>query len=72
MTRTQPRQCAHRPRVLSQRRTASPWRTGYETFTGKQLPVVFDQVRADAGLPAWTSVDGRHFVDPQVVELSGR
>jgi hypothetical protein len=59
-----------RPRVLSLRRTVSPWRTGYETFTGKRLPVVFDQVRADAGLPPWTSVDGRYFADSQVVELS--
>lgn len=60
-----------RPRVLSLRRTVSPWRTGYETFTGRLLPVVFDQVRADAGLPPWTSVDGRHFTGGQVVELSG-
>lgn len=62
---------AHRPRVLSLRRAATPWRTGYETFTGLRLPVVFDRVRADAGLPAWASPDGRHFTDSQVRELSG-
>jgi hypothetical protein len=48
-------------------------RTGIEHFTGERHPVVFDQERADKGLPPWTStLEGQHFLDSEVTEVIAR
>lgn len=44
-------------------------RCGIEQFTSACRPVVWDQSRADAGLPPWVSqLDGQCFMESEVKE----
>lgn len=48
-------------------------RRGIEHFTGAYHPVIWNQKRADAGMPPWESeLDGQFFLDSEVEERGER